>query len=94
MPLHIVQRGHNWDACFFAEDDYLVYEQWLGEALRSTGCQLHAYVLMTNHVHLLLTPPNPEAVARIVISLGMGILALSSAIMTTTPGHPIELNRF
>ncbi|MCM8600039.1 MAG: transposase [Candidatus Accumulibacter sp.] len=62
IPLHIVQRGHNRDACFFAENDYLAYERWLGEALRSTGCQLHAYVLMANHVRLLLTPPNPEAV--------------------------------
>ncbi len=70
MPLHIVQRGHNRDACFFGEDDYFGYRHWLGEVLKSTGCQLHAYVLMTNHVHLLLTPPTPEAVARLVISLG------------------------
>lgn len=35
-----------------------------------TGCALHAYVLMTNHVHLLLTPPQPEAVSRLIISLG------------------------
>lgn len=70
MPLHIVQRGHNRDACFFGEDDTHTYRHWLGEALRTTGCQLHAYVLMTNPVHLLLTPPMPEAVARMVISLG------------------------
>jgi putative transposase len=70
LPLHIVQRGHNRDACFFGEDDYLAYRHWLGEALRSSGCHLHAFVLMTNHVHLLLTAPSPEAVARLVISLG------------------------
>jgi len=70
LPLHIVQRGHNRDACFFAEEDYHTYRHWLGEALKSTGCLLHAYVLMTNHVHLLLTPPEPEAVSRLVISLG------------------------
>ena len=57
LPLHIVQRGHNRDACFFVEEDYLAYREWLGEAIKSTGCQLHAYVQMTNHVHLLLTPP-------------------------------------
>jgi len=68
--LHIVQRGHNRDACFFAEDDYLAYREWLGEALKATGCQLHAYVQMTNHVHLLLTPPTPEAVSALMISLG------------------------
>ena len=66
----IVQRGHNRDACFFAEEDYLAYREWLGEALKTTGCQLHAYVQMTNHVHLLLTPPEPESVAGLMISLG------------------------
>ena len=70
QPLHIVQRGHNRDACFFAEEDYHAYLHWLGEALTATGVQLHAYVLMTNHVHLLLTPPEPDAVPRLVIALG------------------------
>jgi putative transposase len=70
LPLHIVQRGHNRDACFFGDEDYLAYREWLGEAIKSTGCQLHAYVQMTNHVHLLLTPPEPAAVSRLAISLG------------------------
>lgn len=70
LPLHLVQRGHNRGACFFAEDDYLAYRYWLGEALTTTGCQLHAYVQMTNHVHLLLTPPAADAVAQLLISLG------------------------
>ena len=70
VPLHIVQRGHNRDACFFAEEDYLSYRHWLGEALKESGCALHAYVLMTNHVHLLLTPPQPQDVPRLIISLG------------------------
>lgn len=70
MPLHIVQRGHNRDACFFAEDDYHAYRHWLGESLQATGCALHAYVLMTNHVHLLLTPPDADAVSNLMISLG------------------------
>lgn len=68
--MHVVQRGHNRDACFFAEEDYLAYREWLGEALKATGCQLHAYVQMTNHLHLLLTPPAPDAVSQLVISLG------------------------
>ncbi len=70
LPLHIVQRGHNREACFFSEEDYLAYREWLGEALAATGCQLHAYVQMTNHVHLLLTPPSSEAVSQLMISLG------------------------
>jgi putative transposase len=70
LPLHIVQRGHNRDACFFAEEDFQAYRHWLGEALKESGAALHAYVLMTNHVHLLITPKQPEDVSRIVISLG------------------------
>lgn len=70
LPLHLVQRGHNREACFFIEDDYLAYRQWLGEALKASGCQLHAYVLMTNHIHLLLTPPTAEAVANLFVFLG------------------------
>ena len=70
VPLHIVQRGHNRAPCFFAEKDYRTYLHWLGEALRETACALHAYVLMTNHVHLLLTPERAPAVPKLLISLG------------------------
>src|SRR5882672_6917401 len=70
VPLHIVQRGHNREPCFFCEDDYASYLYWLGKALADTGCALHAYVLMTNHVHLLLTPRKAVAVPKLMISLG------------------------
>lgn len=70
VPLHIVQRGHNREACFFCEDDYFSYLHWLGEALTENECSLHAYVLMTNHVHLLLTPKKAEAVPKLLISIG------------------------
>ena len=70
IPLHIVQRGHNREPCFFAEDDYSSYLHWLNEALTETECALHAYVLMTNHVHLLLTPKKAAAVPRLLMSLG------------------------
>jgi putative transposase len=70
VPLHIVQRGHNREPCFFADDDYASYLFWLGKALREADCSLHAYVLMTNHVHLLLTPNTAAAVPRLLMSLG------------------------
>jgi len=70
VPLYIVQRGHNCEACFFGEDDYASYLHWLSEALAETQYALHAYVLMTNHVHLLLTPRKAEAVPRLIMSLG------------------------
>ena len=69
-PLHIVQRGHHRQPCFCCEEDYLSYRHWLAEALAEADCTLHAYVLMTNHVHLLLTPRKAEAVPRLLISLG------------------------
>jgi putative transposase len=60
VPLHIVQRDHNREPCFFTEEDYQAYLYWLGEALQKERCRLHAYVLVTNHVHLLITPdPGP-----------------------------------
>jgi putative transposase len=70
VPLHIVQRGHNREPCFFVEDDYHAYLHWLGKALSETGCQLHAYALMTSHVHLLLTPQCAETVPTLLIALG------------------------
>ena len=42
VPLHIVQRGHNREPCFFAEEDYSSYLSWLGEALKESECALHA----------------------------------------------------
>jgi len=70
VPLHIVQRGHNREPCFFCEDDYGTYRYWLAQALTETECALHAYVLMTNHVHLLLTPRKAQGVPTLIISLG------------------------
>src|SRR6267142_2827173 len=56
VALHIVQRGHDRAPCFFDEDDYLSYLVALGTYAARFHCAVHAYCLMTNHVHLLLTP--------------------------------------
>jgi len=69
-PLHIVQRGHDREACFFAEEDYHAYLHGLKHALAEAHCALHAYALMPNHVHLLLTPKRAETVPRLIIALG------------------------
>ena len=69
-PLHIVQRGINREPCFFADEDYQCYLHWIEEAARDCRCAVHAYVLMTNHVHLLLTPNECGAPARLMQSLG------------------------
>ena len=69
-PQHVVQRGHNREACFFAEEDYRFYLHWLRESAQKYGCAIHAYALMTNHVHLLLTPAATGAPSRLMQSLG------------------------
>ena len=70
IPQHIVQRGNDRQPCFFTEADYLCYRTLLREAALREGCVVHAYVLMTNHVHLLLTPRQPHAVPRTLQALG------------------------
>ena len=65
-----MQCGHNREPCFFGEEDYQAYLHWLGEALVKEQCALHAYALMTNHVHLLITPKRSDAVPRVIIALG------------------------
>ena len=67
---HVVQRGNDRQACFFEAADYLYYLQALREAALRYACQVHAYVLMTNHVHLLLTPAAAGAVGRVMQAVG------------------------
>jgi len=55
VPVHIIQRGNNRQACFFADDDYLFFLDCLTRIAKRFRCALHAYVLMTNHFHLLLS---------------------------------------
>ena len=70
MPQHLVQRGVNRSPCFFAEEDYHCYLHWLKEAAAKWRCAIHAYVLMTNHVHLLLTPSDVHGPAKLMQSVG------------------------
>lgn len=70
VPVHIVQRGNNRDPIFFDESDYTTYLGWLKEGLEKYHCQLHAYVLMTNHVHLLVTPITENSISRLVQYVG------------------------
>ena len=70
QPLHVIQRGNNRSAIFFGIEDYEHYRDWLAEAAAEYGCLIHAYVLMTNHVHLLVTPERAESLPRAMQSLG------------------------
>ena len=70
VPLHLIQRGNNRSACFFAEEDYRRYLDHLAELSEKFCCAVHAYVLMTNHVHLLLTPEKAESASLLMKHLG------------------------
>ena len=70
IPWHIIQRGNNRSACFFADEDYQFYLDVLKEQAKKYHCSIHAYVLMTNHVHLLLTPEKADSAALLMKNLG------------------------
>ena len=70
VPAHVVQRGNNRDACFFADDDYLYYLHCLRQGLLRYHVQCHAYALMTNHVHLLLTPQSESGISNVMQHVG------------------------
>lgn len=69
---HVVQRGNDRQPCFFTEIDRIRYLQDLRDIARREYCSIHAYVLMTNHVHLLVTPMVAGGVGRMMQSLGRG----------------------
>lgn len=70
IAMHLVQRGNNRQACFFADADYCRYLRTLQEAALEHRCRVHAYVLMTNHVHLLVTPSEARGVSLFMQFVG------------------------
>lgn len=71
IPCHVIQRGNNRDACFFDKADYRFYLECLQDACARKHVAVHAYVLMTNHVHLLMTPDSSEGISTVMQSLGV-----------------------
>jgi putative transposase len=70
VPVHIVQRGHSRDPVFFEHTDYAAYRAWLREGAERYLCGIHAYVLMTNHVHILATPSDHLGITRMMQYVG------------------------
>jgi putative transposase len=68
--LHVVQRGNNRSPVFVSDDDRLRFIDHLLDASRKHGVAIHAYVLMTNHVHLLASPCHAEAMPRMMQTVG------------------------
>lgn len=70
VAVHIIQRGNNRIACFRQDSDYLIYLATLRQLSEKYECAVHAYCLMTNHVHLLVTPSAAEACTALMRDLG------------------------
>ncbi len=75
MPVHAIQRGNNRQAVFFDGEDYRAYLGWLKLAAEKYVCHIHAFVLMTNHVHLLVTPSQPDSLSRLFQYVGRHYVA-------------------
>ena len=60
-PLHVIQRGHNRGQVFFDQTDAKLYRGWLAEGAARYGVAVHTYVLMSNHVHLLVSPDTAQS---------------------------------
>ena len=70
QPQHVIQRGNNRCPIFVADEDYGCVRHYLQEACAHHGCHIHAYVFMTNHIHLLLTPDSEDSIAKMMQSIG------------------------
>lgn len=71
MPRHVAQRGNYRQPCFFQDNGCIRYLQDLRDVAAAENCAVHAYVPITNHVHLLVTPTAPGQVGRLMQSLGL-----------------------
>lgn len=70
IPQHIIQRGVNRQACFASEEDFAAYAHWLDKSAKKNQVAIHAWVFMTNHVHLLVTPKTTDGISRMMQTLG------------------------
>jgi putative transposase len=70
VPQHVLQRSRGGNECFFAPEDYQCYLTHLFHASQRWQCAVHTYVLMPNHVHLLITPSRLGALAGMMQSIG------------------------
>jgi putative transposase len=66
LPHHVVHRGNNRQQVFFEPSDYFLYRSYVKRVADRYACQIHAYVFMTNHVHLLATEAEPRAIPRMI----------------------------
>jgi putative transposase len=69
LPHHVTQRGNGRARTFFRSEDYQLYRNLLAEQAAAAGVEVWAWVLMPNHVHLILVPPEPDALRRVLAAV-------------------------
>lgn len=84
VPQHVIQRGNNREPCFYSEQYYLRYLEVLRVSSSKYECRIHAYVLMTNHVHLLVTPLIENGLSKMMQSLGRRHVAYINSVCERT----------
>ena len=70
LPYHIVQRGNNREACFIEAENYQLYLELWAQSARRYGVKVHAYCLMTNHIHVLATPERTVSISTAMKVVG------------------------
>lgn len=70
QAMHVMVRGNNREVLFFDDADRKIYLDWLREAAKQFACSVHAFAMMPNHVHLLVTPSHANSLAKTMQSLG------------------------
>ena len=70
QPQHIIQRGSSGQQIFFDRQDYQYYYDCLDAAAYNYNLKIHAFVLMPNHVHILVTPTSRDTISRTIQSIG------------------------
>ncbi|MEZ5571548.1 MAG: transposase [Halioglobus sp.] len=70
IPQHVIQRGDNCCVCFAADEDRAAYASYLYNAASKWEVAIHAWVFMTNHVHLLVTPQVDDSLSKAMQHLG------------------------
>ena len=70
IPIHIIQRGNNRQVCFGSDANHAAFAEWLKEYSQKYHVDVHAWVMMTNHVHLLCTPRKENVISQMMQDLG------------------------
>ena len=70
ITVHVIQRGNNRQACFVSDEDHRTYTGWLKEYSSRYRVDIHAWMMMTNHVHLLCTPHDEAGISKMIQAMG------------------------